>query len=337
MIAGHDLVDEILQTYLSLWLGMGFCQIRLVCTPWFDLRAADTQGTSPCTRAVVCQSGASLTQCDLPSMQHNFRCAARYTSDDDRVALNVMDFASPNSTGANPCVFSMVQQRQQPGQGEPSQPAAPAPDSTASSSSHLAMMSGVYGSFTSMDGSSLASMDGPGAGAPQVCLPLPPFAVRAGPRDQVYYDAKTVTAAIVTTGEDTAAGSEPARHAGSHVGGAAQAVCDCAGVAAVAACCCGTASHQSRQSNKAQLTTIASSHAAVLTIMGFSSRLHPLAEVQCTTPEPVVKVAIALICTPDIPDMLQPSPLVGSHVCVHSITPCWACWADQEATPLLGC
>eukprot|EP00878_Enallax_costatus_P004101 GHUV01004329.1.p1 GENE.GHUV01004329.1~~GHUV01004329.1.p1 ORF type:complete len:655 (+),score=187.00 GHUV01004329.1:210-2174(+) len=122
----------------------------------------------------------------------------KYASDDDRVALNVMDFASPASTGANAFVFNMMQQRQQQGN---SQTTPSGSDSTAPSSGHLAMMSGVYGSFTSMDGSSLASVDVPGgSGSPQVCLPLPPFAVRAGPRDHVYFDSKTVTAAIVTTG-----------------------------------------------------------------------------------------------------------------------------------------
>lgn len=32
------------------------------------------------------------------------------------------------------------------------------------------------------------------------CMPLPPYALRAGPREQIYFDPATVTAAIVTTG-----------------------------------------------------------------------------------------------------------------------------------------
>jgi hypothetical protein len=35
------------------------------------------------------------------------------------------------------------------------------------------------------------------------CMPLPPFAMRAGPRENIYFDPATVTAAIVTTGEVT--------------------------------------------------------------------------------------------------------------------------------------
>lgn len=34
-----------------------------------------------------------------------------------------------------------------------------------------------------------------------VCVPLPPFAMRAGPRDEIYFDPKAVTAAVVSTGE----------------------------------------------------------------------------------------------------------------------------------------
>jgi hypothetical protein len=31
-------------------------------------------------------------------------------------------------------------------------------------------------------------------------MPLPPYALRAGPREQIYFDPKTVTAAIISTG-----------------------------------------------------------------------------------------------------------------------------------------
>jgi len=42
-----------------------------------------------------------------------------------------------------------------------------------------------------------------GAGSHEVCMPLPPFAIRAGPREQICFDPATVTAAIITTGETT--------------------------------------------------------------------------------------------------------------------------------------
>jgi hypothetical protein len=37
----------------------------------------------------------------------------------------------------------------------------------------------------------------------EVCMPLPPFAIRAGPRDKIFFDPATVTAAIITTGKTT--------------------------------------------------------------------------------------------------------------------------------------
>lgn len=129
----------------------------------------------------------------------------RYVSDDDRVALNVMEFASSASTGAHSLTYNIQQQLQNKwisaSENQPTTPTSEAESSTG----HLPLNSGVYGSVTtgtsSMDslGSSLASVDSLG-GAQQVCMPLPPFAVRAGPRDEVYFDPKTITAAIVTTG-----------------------------------------------------------------------------------------------------------------------------------------
>jgi hypothetical protein len=32
-------------------------------------------------------------------------------------------------------------------------------------------------------------------------MPLPPYALRAGPREQIYFDPATVTAAIISTGK----------------------------------------------------------------------------------------------------------------------------------------
>lgn len=124
-------------------------------------------------------------------------------SDDDRVALNVMDFASPASTGAHALCFDLQQQLQQQWDNKDnSQQQTPSDDGSSSSSAHLS--SSMYGSFgstsyASLSSSSMASMDSPAGG--QVCLPLPPFAMRAGPRDHVYFDPKTITAAIITTGE----------------------------------------------------------------------------------------------------------------------------------------
>jgi hypothetical protein len=37
-------------------------------------------------------------------------------------------------------------------------------------------------------------------------MPLPPYALRAGPREEIYFDPKTVTAAIISTGELTSVG-----------------------------------------------------------------------------------------------------------------------------------
>jgi hypothetical protein len=162
--------------------------------------------------------------------------------------MNVMDFASASSSGA----YMLCQQ---PSHTYSGAGAAAATDTSSSSSSsgpgaaagggaagtasattgqqqgsassvdvtssrHLALCSGVYGSMlSSVDGlhSSDFSLDAllhpGGAGAQHqqqaqqlpghqhdVCVALPPYAMRAGPRDTVYLDPSTVTAAIVTTG-----------------------------------------------------------------------------------------------------------------------------------------
>lgn len=73
------------------------------------------------------------------------------------------------------------------------------------SSTHLALASGVYGGPA--DSLSLSSLDSwlsglePHKHQQRVTMPLPPFAMRAGPREQIYYDPAQVTAAIVATGK----------------------------------------------------------------------------------------------------------------------------------------
>jgi hypothetical protein len=43
----------------------------------------------------------------------------------------------------------------------------------------------------------------------QVCVPLPPWAIRAGARETIYFDPKATTAAIVTCGAPPCAGPVP--------------------------------------------------------------------------------------------------------------------------------
>lgn len=86
-----------------------------------------------------------------------------FVSDLDRVALNSMKFASPDSAGAGSRVIGSA---------------------LSGSNSH-----------TGHNGAGLleASME-------QLLIPLPPWAVRAGARREIYYDPTQVTAAIVTCG-----------------------------------------------------------------------------------------------------------------------------------------
>lgn len=87
-------------------------------------------------------------------------------ADGDRVALNTLKYASPNSTGAHSSCFFQLK----PGDTEVELPPEPGPP-------------GTYGSMK------------------RVCHRLPPFALRAGARSKVYFDPNKINAAIVTAGK----------------------------------------------------------------------------------------------------------------------------------------
>eukprot|EP00775_Hariotina_reticulata_P013373 gene13373-13500_t len=116
-----------------------------------------------------------------PLASNNTYWEGRFVDDADRVALNVMDFASPNSTGAHPQCLAAISN---PGTLPPLDPAEL--ENSLAEDMH----------FSTIDMESAAV----GAGSHEVCMPLPPFAIRAGPREQICFDPATVTAAIITTG-----------------------------------------------------------------------------------------------------------------------------------------
>lgn len=125
-------------------------------------------------------------------------------SDEDRVAINVMQFSCSSSIGAHRAGF-------------PNTPGTPTSGSSSSStvSLGLALSSEMYGSMENAESvfgsGSLDLLQGNGQqqetgglGSNQqhydTCMPLPPYAMRAGPREDIYFDPATVTAAIMTTG-----------------------------------------------------------------------------------------------------------------------------------------
>eukprot|EP00879_Flechtneria_rotunda_P018950 GHRR01019893.1.p1 GENE.GHRR01019893.1~~GHRR01019893.1.p1 ORF type:complete len:596 (+),score=208.92 GHRR01019893.1:424-2211(+) len=156
----------------------------------------------------------------------------RFSSDDDRVTLNVMDFASPSSTGANICLPDLHADEMSAlgvTLAAKAATAAAAGDSRASQQQTSAVEGGssssISGGSSSSSGSwnvtcaSTAAADDETLNRDDdgfygninnsndddddgnvVCVRLPPYAMRAGPREQIYYDPATVTAAIVTTG-----------------------------------------------------------------------------------------------------------------------------------------
>lgn len=65
----------------------------------------------------------------------------------------------------------------------------------ASAELESALAGGMHFSTTDMEPVAV------GDGSQEVCMPLPPFAIRAGPRDKIFFDPATVTAAIITTGK----------------------------------------------------------------------------------------------------------------------------------------
>ncbi|WIA22805.1 hypothetical protein OEZ86_009756 [Tetradesmus obliquus] len=105
----------------------------------------------------------------------------RYVSDDDRAALNLVEFGSYSIPGDH--------------SGSES-------SSSSSSSSTLrnrTLNSGVFAGPANTF-ASVASMDAVQQGDGTKVMPLPPYALRAGPREEIYFDPKTVTAAIISTG-----------------------------------------------------------------------------------------------------------------------------------------
>ncbi|KAK9833229.1 hypothetical protein WJX74_010935 [Apatococcus lobatus] len=99
-----------------------------------------------------------LTPRDSPFRKHrNF--GGGFVSDDDKVALSSMKFASHSSAGATCANLGMI----------------------------------GSGLSRTMDGEEDVSAD-------EVCVPLPPWAMRAGAREKVYFDPRHCQAAIVTCG-----------------------------------------------------------------------------------------------------------------------------------------
>lgn len=101
-----------------------------------------------------------------PFVVHN-NYGGGFTSDEDRVALQALHFANSKSSGAACLEIQVPNSAQQPQDGRV--------DTNTAYEVHV------------------GSMD-------QVCVPLPPWAVRAGARETIYFDPAEVTAAIVTCG-----------------------------------------------------------------------------------------------------------------------------------------
>lgn len=164
--------------------------------------------TSCCCPVAATAAASAAAHCPL---------CRRYVSDDDRVAINVMDYASSSSAGAHRAPSTQQSTSSSPGSNTPTIRASSSSAQDASSgSTHLALSSGIYGSLQDADVFGSGSMDsvGPRTGTGQsgstmqqqqlhydACMPLPPYAMRAGPREDIYFDPATVTAAIVTTGK----------------------------------------------------------------------------------------------------------------------------------------
>lgn len=117
-----------------------------------------------------------------------------FASDDDRVALSSIKFASPSSANASCQGFyaspSSIEE-QATGSGKKKAKRGGVSSSSSSSSSSPSPLTargeiGGDGLFES--------------GHDAVCIPLPPWAIRAGARETVYFDGRKVTAAIVTCG-----------------------------------------------------------------------------------------------------------------------------------------
>lgn len=129
----------------------------------------------PTTDALLLSCRCTLLLPRLTPARH------RYVSDDDRAALNLVEFGS----------YSI------PGDHSGS-------ESSSSSSSTLrnrTLNSGVFAGPANTF-ASVASMDAVQQGDGTKVMPLPPYALRAGPREEIYFDPKTVTAAIISTGEE---------------------------------------------------------------------------------------------------------------------------------------
>ena len=102
-----------------------------------------------------------------------------FASDDDRVALSSIRYASPSSANASCQGFyaapssSLVEEQQQ--KKRTKKKGAPLSGSSATARGEI----GGDGLFES--------------GHDAVCIPLPPWAIRAGARETVYFDGRKVT------------------------------------------------------------------------------------------------------------------------------------------------
>jgi hypothetical protein len=108
-------------------------------------------------------------------------------SDDDRAALNLVEFGSYSIPGDHSGNDSSSSSRS----------SSPTVRNRTLNSGVFAGPANTFYSVFSMDAQQ--QEEAARADATRV-MPLPPYALRAGPREQIYFDPKTVTAAIISTG-----------------------------------------------------------------------------------------------------------------------------------------
>lgn len=141
----------------------------------------------------------SLTPMDSPFKEHdNF--GGGFVDDDDRVALSALRFASPSSAGSGGCVIDYEEETiGDPTASEEFIIHTPTDNGNNESSSAVTSKSNALQQQQQTTTNGTAAFKSKTI-SDRLCVPLPPWAMRAGPRETIYFNPAETRIAIVTCG-----------------------------------------------------------------------------------------------------------------------------------------
>lgn len=140
-----------------------------------------------------------LTPMDSPFKEHN-NFGGGFVHDDDRVALSALRFASSSSAGSGGCVIDYEEELNgDPNASEEYLIHTPTGNGNNGSSGAVTSKSNALQKQQQTTTNGTAAFKSKTI-SDRLCVPLPPWAMRAGPRETIYFNPAETRVAIVTCG-----------------------------------------------------------------------------------------------------------------------------------------